>query len=135
GRIYQVRGVYRGEIDPNDEDFRTHIYRCLDCRACETACPSGVKYGQIVEAARGLAPPSDVAERTIGRTILNRIFTSNRALGLLGLGMRAYQKLGIQQRIRQSGLLDRLPERRAKRGRMLPPTAGAGLTAIVPAQV
>ena len=122
GRIYQVRGVYRGEIDPNDEDFRTHIYRCLDCRACETACPSGVKYGEIVEAARGLAPPADAAERTIGRTVLNRIFTSNRALALLGLGMRAYQKLGVQRRLQQSGVLGWLPERLAKMERMLPPT-------------
>ena len=98
GRIYQVRGVYRGDIDPNNEDFREHIYRCLDCRACETACPSGVKYGEIVEAARGLAPPADAAERTIGRTVLNRIFTSKLALNALGLGMRVYQKLGVQTR-------------------------------------
>jgi glycolate dehydrogenase iron-sulfur subunit len=132
GRIYQVRGVYRGEIDPNDEEFRTHIYRCLDCRACETACPSGVKYGQIVEAARGLAPPADAAERTIGRTVLNRIFTSNRALNLLGFGMRAYQKLGVQQRIRQSGVLKLLPERLSKLERMLPPTQGGLLKPAVP---
>src|SRR5215212_3627988 len=102
GRIYQVNAVYRGEISPDNEDFRTHIYRCLDCRACETACPSGVKYGQIVEAARGLAPPADTAERTIGRTVLNRVFTSKLALGALGFGMRAYQKLGAQALVRRS---------------------------------
>ena len=124
GRIYQVRAVYRGDIDPNNEDFREHIYRCLDCRACETACPSGVQYGQIVEAARGLAPPSDPAERTIGRTVLNRIFTSNLALNALGLGMRVYQKLGVQTVVRKSGLLNLLPERMAKMERMLPPTQG-----------
>ena len=132
GRIYQVRAVYRGEISPDNEDFRTHIYRCLDCRACETACPSGVKYGQIVEAARGLAPPADAAERTIGRTVLNRIFTSRLALGALGLGMRVYQKLGVQTVVRKSGLLGLLPGRLEKMERMLPPTQGGVSKPAVP---
>src|SRR5215217_4726492 len=132
GRIYQVRGVYRGEISPDNEEFRSHIYRCLDCRACETACPSGVKYGQIVEAARGLAPPIDAAERTIGRTVLNRIFTSNLALAALGAGMRAYQKLGIQGLFRKSGLAKVLPERLGAMERMLPATQGGLLKPVVP---
>ncbi len=45
GRIYQVRQVYEGRISADDPDFREHIYACLDCRACQTACPSGVRYG------------------------------------------------------------------------------------------
>ena len=132
GRIYQVRAVYRGEISPDDEDFRTHIYRCLDCRACETACPSGVKYGQIVEAARGLAPPADPAERTIGRAVLNRIFTSNLALGALGLGMRAYQKLGIQQLVRRSGVLKLVPERLRELEGMMPSAQGGVVKPVLP---
>ncbi|MCC6176029.1 MAG: (Fe-S)-binding protein [Chloroflexi bacterium] len=124
GRIYQVRGVYQGRIDPMNEDFRTHIYQCLDCRACETACPSGVQYGKIVEAARGAAPPIDPVERTVGRTILNRIFTSGAALGAIGLGTRAYQKLGIQTVVRKSGVLGLLPERLQALEQMLPTTQG-----------
>ena len=38
GRIYQVRQVYEGKTSPDDPDFREHIYACLDCRACQTAC-------------------------------------------------------------------------------------------------
>ena len=132
GRIYQVRGVYSGKIDPNDPKFRKHIYQCLDCRACETACPSGVNYGRIVEAARGTAPPIDAAERTIGRTVLNRIFTSNLALAALGAGMRAYQKLGIQDLFRKSGLPKILPERLGSMERMLPATQGGLLKPVVP---
>ena len=45
GRIYQIRQVYEGKVSADDENFREHIYACLDCRACQTACPSGVQYG------------------------------------------------------------------------------------------
>lgn len=51
GRIRQMLHVdYGGQ--PLDAFFVLHIDRCLDCRACETACPSGVEYGQLVELAR-----------------------------------------------------------------------------------
>src|SRR5947199_8945601 len=105
GRIYQVRMVYENKISAQDPHFREHIYACLDCRACETACPSGVQYGKIVEAARAAAPPPTLAERTIGRTVLNTAFTSNLALDALGLGMSAYQESGLQTAVRMSGLL------------------------------
>jgi glycolate dehydrogenase iron-sulfur subunit len=124
GRIYQTKAVYEGRISPDDPHFRKHIYQCLDCRACETACPAGVQYGKIVEAARGVAEPDTEEERRIGRTVLNRIFTSNLALNALGLGLRAYQKTGLQTLVRQSGALKLLPERLAMMEGMLAPTQG-----------
>jgi glycolate oxidase iron-sulfur subunit len=51
GRIYQVLQVDSGRLAMG-ESFVTHIDRCLGCRACETACPSGVEYGRILERAR-----------------------------------------------------------------------------------
>ncbi|RYG23188.1 (Fe-S)-binding protein [bacterium] len=51
GRIYLVRSALDGKLDWQD-DVRPHLDRCLGCRACETACPSGVKYGAILEMAR-----------------------------------------------------------------------------------
>src|SRR4051812_13191112 len=109
GRIYQTRMVYEGKVDAQDPHFREHIYACLDCRACETACPSGVQYGKIVEAARAAAPPPNPLERTLGRVILNNLFTSNFALDAVGLGMRVYQKPGMQSLLRASGLFKLVP--------------------------
>jgi glycolate oxidase iron-sulfur subunit len=124
GRIFQTEAVFRGTISPDDPRFRKHIYQCLDCRACETACPSGVRYGRIVEAARGVAEPESEAERTIARTVLNRVFTSRVALDLVGFGTRAYEKTGLQKLVRASGLLNLLPWRLAEMEGILGPTQG-----------
>lgn len=125
GRIYQVRQVYEGRISPDDVNFREHIYACLDCRACQTACPSGVQYGQIVEAARAVAPPPSPAERTIGRAILGSIFTRKPLLEVAGLGLRLYQRSGLQAAFRRAGALRLLPHRLAEMESMLGPVQGA----------
>ena len=52
GRIYLMRAVEEGRLDFESSAFRSHINRCLGCRACEQACPAGVEYGQLLEAAR-----------------------------------------------------------------------------------
>src|SRR3989304_309993 len=62
GRIYLMRNVTDGRLELSPRVER-HLDLCLDCRACETACPSGVQYGKLIEpfriamseAARGLA--------------------------------------------------------------------------------
>jgi len=51
GRLYYMRLLAEGRIDPN-ESVLTHLDRCLECRACETACPSGVRYGFLSELVR-----------------------------------------------------------------------------------
>jgi glycolate oxidase iron-sulfur subunit len=52
GRIYLMRAAEEGRLAVASESFERHINRCLGCRACESACPAGVEYGQLVEAAR-----------------------------------------------------------------------------------
>lgn len=127
GRIYQIRQVYEGRVDPADPDFRQHIYACLDCRACQTACPSGVQYGAIIEAARSITTPVNASEKTLGRLILGTVFTRPRLLDTVGFGLRLYQRSGLQRLLRKTGALRVLPERLREMEAMLGPTQG-GLT-------
>jgi glycolate oxidase iron-sulfur subunit len=57
GRIYLMKGILNERIEPT-EDVLSHLDQCLDCRACETACPSGVEYGSILEKTRTLLEPT-----------------------------------------------------------------------------
>ena len=52
GRIYLMRAVEEGRLSVGSLTFERHIDRCLGCRACEAACPAGVEYGRLLEAAR-----------------------------------------------------------------------------------
>jgi len=51
GRIYLMKSLAEGRID-FDDDVARHFDLCLGCRGCETACPSGVRYGRLIESAR-----------------------------------------------------------------------------------
>jgi glycolate oxidase iron-sulfur subunit len=52
GRLVLMRAMLDGDILPTDAEASKHIDRCLGCRGCETACPSGVPYGHLLEATR-----------------------------------------------------------------------------------
>jgi glycolate dehydrogenase iron-sulfur subunit len=97
GRLYLMRAVVEGRIDPGAEAFQTHIDRCLGCLACETVCPAGVEYGILLEHARAVAvaaQPQPWLIRTLlgvfqrpGRTrTVMRLSRWLRASGLAGLG-------------------------------------------------
>ncbi len=103
GRIVLMRGLLDGDIALTDPVVQQHMDRCLGCRACETACPSGVPYGQLLEATRATlrtvtAPPP------IARLIL-AVFASGPLLALALFGGRVVRALGLPP------LLMRLPGR------------------------
>jgi glycolate oxidase iron-sulfur subunit len=121
GRIRQMILVDEGRL-PLGDSFVEHIDQCLDCRACESACPSGVEYGKLVEAARAQIDLnykrpffSRLARNLVFRQLLpypNRIATVARVL-------RVYQRCGLQTIVRGSGILRLLGL--AERERLLPP--------------
>ena len=103
GRIVLMRALVEGTLPTTDADVRTHIDRCLGCRACETACPSGVPYGHLLEATRATL----TAERPnpfIARAILF-VFARPALMRLALLGGR------VARALRVSRLLARLPGR------------------------
>ena len=69
GRIYLMRSVVDGRL-PLTDNVRRHLDLCLDCRSCETACPSGVQYGRLIEPFRvemhERAPANAVADSQHG---------------------------------------------------------------------
>jgi len=106
GRIYLMRSAAEGRIGIG-ESFVKHMNLCLVCRACETACPSGVEYGHLIEAARGQVERQyehGFADRVFRKFILHT-FTNRKVLRMLLVPMRAYQRLGVQQLVRASGVL------------------------------
>ena len=110
GRIYQILQVDAGNLEIGDS-FVTHIDRCLGCRACETACPSGVHYGAILERAR-YEIETYYRRGWFGKKIRD-YFYRNVLMRLPVLArqarlMRFYQKSGLQAFARGSGMLKAL---------------------------
>ncbi len=121
GRIRQIVLVDQGRL-PLGDSFVKHIDQCLDCRACETACPSGVEYGKLVEAARAQI------ERNYRRPFFSRLARNFVFRGLLPYPKRiailarllyVYQRSGLQSLARATGILRLLGL--AEREKLLPP--------------
>jgi glycolate oxidase iron-sulfur subunit len=111
GRIYLMKQVLEGE--PVTEKTQLHLDRCLTCRACETVCPSGVRYGRLVDIGRG------VVEKKVGRKLaartmrytLRRVLPNSGIFGsLLKLGQSARPLLGLMP----ARLRDALPPAQAQ---------------------
>src|SRR3954464_974200 len=107
GRIYQMVQVATGaaEINPS---YIEHLDLCLACRGCETACPSGVQYGRLIEAAR--AQIEDNIERPwhvklLRSLVFENLLPSRTSLKFLGAALYLYRASGLQALARSSGLL------------------------------
>lgn len=106
GRIYQVLQVNEGQLELG-KSFATHIDRCLGCLACEIACPSGVKYGRIVERARSQIEqryPRPFFERMVRNMFYRRIISNFGTLNFVARLMRFYQRSGLQSLARNTGI-------------------------------
>ena len=100
GRIHLVKAAAEGRIELN-ERFKEHLYLCLLCRACETACPSGVQYGRIAETAREqLGPPGSPFARALLNFVFTRLLPFPRRLRMVFGLLRFYQRTGAQKILR-----------------------------------
>jgi glycolate oxidase iron-sulfur subunit len=106
GRVYQMNAVANGA--PMTPEYIQHMDLCLACRGCETACPSGVPYGRMIEAARAGIEQNrrrSLWNRAIRNLIFNHLLPSRSALQVAGAGLYLYQASGMQRLVRASGIL------------------------------
>ncbi|NGQ96688.1 (Fe-S)-binding protein [Brevibacillus sp. SYP-B805] len=111
GRVHLIKAVAEGKI-PLSPGFEQPVFTCLDCRACETACPSGVQVGSLIEAARGQirkAMPLTGWRALLHAVFLRGVFPHPSRLFALGKLMKLYQRSGLQALARKTGLLNLLP--------------------------
>ncbi|MCY7991680.1 (Fe-S)-binding protein [Bacillus haynesii] len=122
GRIALMKAVVDGTIEP-DEDVERSLELCLGCRACEPVCPSGVNYGRLLEEARDIIQQNKkhaFPVKVLRRAVFKGLFPhQNRIRALTGM-LGVYQRSGMQNVIRKSGLLRLLPDHLAKMEAVLP---------------
>jgi len=120
GRIHLVKAAADGRIELSDR-FKEHLYLCLLCRACETACPSGVQYGRIAETAREhIGPPGSPTAQAILNFVFTRLLPYPNRLKLAFALLRLYQRSGLQRLLRpllpeklrgMDGMLPEIPQK------------------------
>jgi len=110
GRIALIKAVDEGRLDLTSPGFIHQMSECLDCRACEAVCPSGVAYGQLLEPARTQIERATAGTHSPGRAFgravaLGVLFSHLWTMRLAANFLRFYQRSGLQRFARGSGIL------------------------------
>lgn len=113
GRISLIKAVAEERLDLLSPGFVHQMSECLDCRACEAVCPSGVQYGQLVEAARNeiakaQAPQRPAPLRFFRWLLLKVLFGNLLFMRVSAVLLRFYQQSGLRALVRKTGILRRL---------------------------
>ena len=106
GRIYLIKQVLEGQMPTRRTQL--HLDRCLTCRACETTCPSGVRYGRLVDIGRAVVEarvPRPAGERLMRRVLRWLVPHAGRFGLLLRLGQ-------VVRPLLPQGLRSKIPPRR-----------------------
>ncbi|HEX9779558.1 MAG TPA: (Fe-S)-binding protein [Geopsychrobacteraceae bacterium] len=122
GRVALARAVHEGALDFTPA-LKEESFFCLDCRACTTACPSGVRPGEVMEICRSQSrqlQPGGHVSTAFRKFILQRMMPDPDRLENSMLPARLYQRLGIQWLVRHSQLLKLGPDWMAKAEGMMP---------------
>lgn len=128
GRLWLMKSVANGHLSLLDEEFDEQMYQCLNCRACEAVCPSGVQYGPLVEASRAQLEehrPRPLWQRAVRAAALSFPFSDVRRIRAGANALRLYQRSGLSALLRKTGALRLLHLENLER--MVPPITGAPL--------
>jgi glycolate oxidase iron-sulfur subunit len=136
GRIQLINMALEGEVGLTDL-YVSHFDHCLGCQACVTACPSGIKYGKLIEAMRGQLGrlyQRPLADRALRRMIA-ATFSRPKRLRKLAYALRAYQRLGLQRLLRATHLTSLLPHSLRAMEQLLPDLSRNGLSKPLPERI
>ncbi|MGZ4834925.1 MAG: glycolate oxidase subunit GlcF [Terriglobales bacterium] len=136
GRIHLISMAINGEVGLTDL-YVSHFDHCLGCQACVTACPSGIKYGKLIEAMRGQLErlyQRPLADRALRRMIA-ATFSRPKRLRKLAYALRAYQRLGLQRLFRATHLTSLLPHSLRAMEQLLPDLSRNGLSKALPERI
>src|SRR5699024_10332702 len=122
GRIAIMKGIVDGDIEPSEEVKRS-IDLCLGCRACETACPSGVKFGRLLEQATETIygyKKLGLGERIVRHATFKNLFRHQKRMERMTSLLSFYQRSGLQKTVRILGILTMFPETMRSMEKVLP---------------
>lgn len=113
GRINLVKMAAEGKI--TYDEITEAIDLCLGCRACETACPTNVQYGKILESAVEVLTVHKERQmksrmKTVKSLLFNQVVPNKNIQKVLGTGLAIYQKTGLQKVMHKTNALNILPE-------------------------
>ncbi len=136
GRIHLINMAIEGEVDLTDL-YVSHFDHCLGCLACISSCPSGVKYGKLIEAMRGQVQRQyrrPLHERVL-RRLVAAVFSRPSRMRKLMVPLRAYQGLGLQRLARAMGLTSLLPRSLRAMEQMLPDLSQRDTSVVLPQRI
>ena len=133
GRIHALRAIEAGELEL-DATVASHFDTCLGCYACVSACPSGVRYDQLIEATRPKLNQGNQRSswQTNFRKILLQVLPYPKRLRALLQPLRAYTGTPIQQLARRSGLTRLFGPEVEAMEKLLPPLVPEGFSDHLP---
>lgn len=123
GRIALMKGVVDGLIEP-DESVEKQLNLCLGCRACEPVCPSGVKYGHLLEEARDIIQQKKRHKwpvKALRHMVFEQLFPHKERLKNVHSLLAFYQRSGLQKAVQKTNILNVLPGNLAQMEKTLPP--------------
>ena len=121
-----MRSMYEGNLDLSDT-FADEMYFCLDCQACQTACPAGVQYGTLVEDVRRIIAEKKrdpLSIRILKALFLKGVLSSKTRTRLAGKLLGLYHRSGLWEAVQLSNVLRLLSDRLHEKHSMLPSVNG-----------